>query len=62
MDENNNGYLNFRQFVCALSTVFRGDKDDILDFWFKMYDSDRDGYLSKKVSMYACRAFIAASP
>jgi hypothetical protein len=29
------------QFACALSTVFRGDKDDVLDFWFRMYDTDR---------------------
>jgi hypothetical protein len=27
-----------RRRSCALSTVFRGDKDDVLPFWFAMYD------------------------
>lgn len=27
----------------------RGDKEDILALWFKMYDTDRDGFLAKQV-------------
>jgi hypothetical protein len=33
----------------ALSTLYRGDKDDNLTFWFRMYDRDRDGFLDKEV-------------
>lgn len=43
MDESGRGWVSFRQFACALSTVFRGEKEDVLDFWFRMYDTDRWG-------------------
>lgn len=36
MDDSNNGWISFPQFVSALSTIYRGDKDDVLSFWFKM--------------------------
>lgn len=36
MDDSNNGWISFSQFVSALSTIYRGDKDDVLSFWFKM--------------------------
>jgi Ca2+-binding EF-hand superfamily protein len=49
MDEHGQGWVSFKQLACALSTVFRGDKDDILDFWFRMYDTDKDGFLTRQV-------------
>lgn len=49
MDYSNRGWVSFSQFACALSTIYRGDKEDILAFWFKMYDRDRDGFLDKEV-------------
>jgi Ca2+-binding EF-hand superfamily protein len=52
MDDSNRGWISFSQFVCALSTLYRGDKDDILAFWFRMYDSDRDGFLDKQVRCF----------
>lgn len=36
MDDSNRGWISFSQFVSALSTIYRGDKDDVLAFWFKM--------------------------
>jgi hypothetical protein len=33
MDCDNTGFITFSQFACALSTIYRGDKDDILLFW-----------------------------
>jgi len=62
MDDTNRGWISFSQFVTALSTIYRGDKDDVLAFWFKMYDADRDGFLDRQVGMgvmgvcRACRA------
>lgn len=50
MDQSNRGWISFSDFVSALSTIYRGDKDDVLAFWFKMYDSDRDGFLDRQVS------------
>lgn len=49
MDDTNRGWVSFSQFVTALSTIYRGDKDDVLAFWFKMYDTDRDGFLDRQV-------------
>lgn len=60
MDEHDRGYVSFKQFVCALSTVFRGDKDDILEFWFRMYDSDHDGLLTKKVKLWNAGHWVHA--
>jgi Ca2+-binding EF-hand superfamily protein len=54
MDDSNRGWISFSQFACALSTLYRGDKDDILTFWFRMYDRDRDGFLDKQVRCCCC--------
>lgn len=45
MDEDRSGKINFQEFVTSLSTIFRGDEDEILLFWFKMYDQDKTGLL-----------------
>ena len=45
MDEDKSGKINFQEFVTSLSTIFRGDEDDILHFWFKMYDREGSGLL-----------------
>jgi hypothetical protein len=36
MDIGSDGCVTFAQFATALSTIYRGDKDDILAFWFSM--------------------------
>lgn len=47
IDHKNRGWISIKQMICALSTIFRGEKEDILDFWFKMYDGDHDGCLER---------------
>lgn len=46
-DDNNDGNVNFKQFITALS-VFnaRADKKQKLEFAFKIYDIDKDGFIS----------------
>ncbi|EFC47888.1 calcineurin regulatory subunit B [Naegleria gruberi] len=46
-DENGDGSVNFKEFIAALS-VFnaQGDKQRKLEFAFKVYDIDGDGYIS----------------
>jgi Ca2+-binding EF-hand superfamily protein len=53
MDEAGQGWVTFRQFACALSTVFRGDQGDVLEFWFRMYDTDRCAFIYKGGGAYA---------
>eukprot|EP00193_Tetraselmis_chui_P011665 CAMPEP_0177786974 /NCGR_PEP_ID=MMETSP0491_2-20121128/21218_1 /TAXON_ID=63592 /ORGANISM="Tetraselmis chuii, Strain PLY429" /LENGTH=905 /DNA_ID=CAMNT_0019308239 /DNA_START=168 /DNA_END=2886 /DNA_ORIENTATION=- len=47
VDDTDDGYINFSQFAMLLSIIFRGDNDEIIDFWFKMYDKDHDGLITK---------------
>ncbi|CAD7703412.1 unnamed protein product [Ostreobium quekettii] len=47
MDEDCTGRIDLKQIICALSTIFRGQKEEMLNFWFKMYDGDHDGLLAK---------------
>lgn len=55
MDDGNRGWVSFSQFATALSTFYRGDKDDVLSFWFRMYDRDRDGLLDRQVRrLFGC--------
>eukprot|EP00698_Gefionella_okellyi_P021735 TRINITY_DN7112_c0_g1_i1.p1 TRINITY_DN7112_c0_g1~~TRINITY_DN7112_c0_g1_i1.p1 ORF type:complete len:582 (-),score=143.50 TRINITY_DN7112_c0_g1_i1:412-2157(-) len=42
------GSLNFRKFVANLSTLTNGSLDDILQFCFKVYDTDSDGQISRE--------------
>jgi hypothetical protein len=44
--------------MCALSTLYWGGKDDILTFWFRMYDRDRDGFLDKEVSRFESATYV----
>nr|CAG4711957.1 unnamed protein product [Naegleria fowleri] len=46
-DENGDGSVNFKEFISALS-VFnaQGDKQRKLEFAFKVYDIDGDGFIS----------------
>lgn len=35
------------QFATLLSVIFRGDNDEIVELWFRMYDTDHDGLITK---------------
>nr|CAA73345.1 calcineurin regulatory subunit [Neurospora crassa] len=46
-DENGGGDVDFQEFVSGLSAFSRkGNKEQKLRFAFKVYDIDRDGYIS----------------
>lgn len=46
-DEDGGGDVDFQEFVSGLSAFSsKGNKDEKLRFAFKVYDIDRDGYIS----------------
>ena len=46
-DEDGGGDVDFREFVSGLSAFSsKGNKEEKLRFAFKVYDIDRDGYIS----------------
>ncbi|KWU41563.1 EF-hand [Rhodotorula sp. JG-1b] len=46
-DEDGGGSVDFQEFVAGLSAFSsRGGRDEKLRFAFKVYDMDRDGYIS----------------
>lgn len=46
-DEDGGGDVDFREFVSGLSAFSsKGNKEQKLRFAFKVYDIDRDGYIS----------------
>jgi len=47
LDVDGNGEIDFKEFIEGISQFsVRGDKDSKLRFAFKIYDMDKDGYIS----------------
>lgn len=47
-DTDNSKYIDFKEFIIALSLTARGDLLQKLDFSFRLYDFDRDGKIYYK--------------
>ncbi|CAL4060462.1 unnamed protein product, partial [Meganyctiphanes norvegica] len=51
-DENNDGSIEFEEFIRALSITSRGNVDEKLLWAFRLYDVDNDGYITRE-EMYS---------
>ncbi|XP_062575207.1 hippocalcin-like protein 1 [Saccostrea cucullata] len=67
-DQNDDGLLDFREFVCGFSVVLRGSVDDKLSFSFQIYDINGNGFITrdemKEVlsAMYKVECALSADP
>ncbi|XP_062583064.1 neurocalcin homolog [Saccostrea cucullata] len=55
-DENRDGILDFREFMCALSVSSRGTVESKAMMAFKIYDLDRDGFITESEMTEILRA------
>ena len=46
-DTNGDNYIDFKEFLCALTITSKGKTDEKLKLAFNMYDIDKDGFISQ---------------
>ncbi|KAK3696677.1 hypothetical protein QZH41_003287 [Actinostola sp. cb2023] len=57
-DKNNDGTIDFTEFIQGLSTIMRGGKEMKLRWAFEMYDSDGSGEVCRKEMLEIVRSIF----
>uniref|UniRef100_A0A6B2LKW6 EF-hand domain-containing protein n=1 Tax=Arcella intermedia TaxID=1963864 RepID=A0A6B2LKW6_9EUKA len=57
-DINNDGHVNFEEFVSGLAIFKSGSTEEKLKFSFRLYDVDGDGFIQKKELLEMLRASL----
>lgn len=47
-DSDNNGTINFKEFIVGMSITMKGDLAEKLVWTFQIYDKDKNGWISRK--------------
>uniref|UniRef100_A0A6B2LQV0 EF-hand domain-containing protein n=1 Tax=Arcella intermedia TaxID=1963864 RepID=A0A6B2LQV0_9EUKA len=55
---NNDGHVNFEEFVSGLAIFKSGSTEEKLKFSFRLYDVDGDGFIQKKELLEMLRASL----
>lgn len=57
-DENQDGHIDFRELACGISKCCRGPNSERQKFYFRVFDSDGDGFLTRSDIEVMCKALI----
>ncbi|CAF1131929.1 unnamed protein product [Adineta ricciae] len=57
-DENRDGSVDFKEFVCGLSAACRGPQFERYKFLFRVFDRDHDGILNRSDILYMTSCLI----
>lgn len=58
LDVNRDGHVDFKELCCGISAACRGPTAERMKFCFKIFDMDRDSYLSPKELQHMIEVLI----